>query len=81
MNIKQDNFCSFCRTVPEKLEHLFWECTKVMEFCKEIERWIFAKNNYLINVDRKRAIIGIVCNKSYNKLIKYMLIFIRYYIH
>ena len=83
MNIKQDNFCSFCRNVPEKLEHLIWECNihVVMEFWEEIERWIFTRSNYSVNVDRKRAIVGIISNKSYNKPINYILILTHYYIY
>ena len=67
--------------VPEKLEHLFWECNIVKEFWVEIERWIFAKSNYLIHLDRQRGIIGIVCNKSYNKPSKYILILTCYFIY
>lgn len=80
-NIKQDNLCSFCKKFPEKIEHLFWQCNIVMKFWEMIERWIYEKNNYLLNVDKQRAILGIMNVNEYNKPINYILILTRYYIY
>ena len=80
-NIKQDNLCSFCKKFPEKIEHLFWQCNIVMEFWEMIETWIYEKNNYLLNVDKQRAILGIMNVNEYNKPINYILILTRYYIY
>ena len=51
--IKLDNLCTFCQRVPEKIEHLFWYCNIVMEFWENIENWIYEKNQYLVNIDKK----------------------------
>lgn len=52
-----------------------------MEFWEDIERWIYEKNNYLLNVDKHRAILGIENITLYNKPINYILILTRYYIY
>ena len=39
------------------------------------------KNNYLLNVDKQRAILGIMNVNEYNKPINYILILTRYYIY
>ena len=59
MNIKQNNLCTFCNEEIEKLEHLFWHCNTVNIFWENIEQWIYDKNDYLINIDKVRAIFGI----------------------
>ena len=79
--IKQDNLCTFCQRVPEKIEHLFWYCNIVMEFWENIENWIYEKNQYLANIDKKRAIFGICNQNEFNKPINYILILTRFYIY
>ena len=79
--ITQDSLCTFCRRVPKTIEHLFWYCNVVMEFWENIENWIYEKNLYLVNIDKKRALFGI-CNQSeFSKHINYILILTRLYIY
>ena len=79
--ITEDSLCTFCKRVPEKIEHLFWYCNVVMEFWENIENWIYEKNQYLVNIDKKRALFGI-CNQSeFSKPINYILILTRFYIY
>ena len=72
--INQDNLCTFCKRFPEKIEHLFWYCNTIMEFWENIENWIYEKNQYLVNIDKKRAIFGICNQNEFNKPINYILI-------
>ena len=52
-----------------------------MEFWENIENWIYEKNQYLVNIDKKRALFGI-CNQSeFSKPINYILILTRFYIY
>ena len=52
-----------------------------MEFWENIENWIYEKNQYLVNIDKKRALFGI-CNQSeFSKPINYFLILTRFYIY
>lgn len=80
-NIKENNLCTFCETVPERLEHLFWHCPTVLNFWENVERWIYEGNNYLINLDKQRAILGITPINLSNKPINFILILTRYYIY
>ena len=75
MNIKQNNLCHFCNEEIEKLAHLFWHCNVVNRFGENIEQWIYNKSNYLINIDKLRAIFGI------NIPVNYLLIVTRHYIY
>lgn len=81
MNIRQTNLCTFCNIEIEKIEHLFWHCNIVNQFWETIEHWIYAKNNYMINIDKQRAIFGIPNNILAMQPINYILIVTRHYIY
>ena len=52
-----------------------------MEFWENIENWIYEKNQYLVSIDKKRALFGI-CNQSeFSKTISFILILTRFYIY
>ena len=84
-HIKQDDLCSFCGLLTEKIEHLFWHCNVVVEFWESIERWIerwfFKRIQFSLNIDKQTAIFGITFNRHFNKPINYILIITRYYIY
>ena len=51
-----------------------------MEFWENIENWIYEKNQYLVNIDKRRAIF--ICNQNeFNKPINYILILTRFNIY
>ena len=81
MTIRQTNLCTFCNLETEKIEHLFWHCNIVNQFWEAIEHWIYAKNNYMINIDKHRAIFGIPNNVLAMQPINYILIVTRHYIY
>ena len=81
MNIKQNNLCHFCNDEIEKLAHLFWHCNVVNRFWENIEQWIYNKSNYLINIDKLRAIFGIPHTSKINIPVNYLLIVTRHYIY
>ena len=77
---RKDNICTFYGNSPEKLEHHFWQCNTVTDFWEQTERWIFEKCNYMTNVNIKRALLGMICNKTINNVLNYIMILSRYYI-
>ena len=81
MNIEQNNLCTFCGEEVEKLEHLFWQCNTVNTFWENIEQWIYDQNNYLINIDKVRAIFGILNASKIYIPVNYILTVTRYYIY
>ena len=81
MNIEQNNLCTFCGEEVEKLEHLFWQCNTVNTFWENTEQWIYDQNNYLINIDKVRAIFGILNASKIYIPVNYILTITRYYIY
>ena len=79
--IKTENSCTFCTVVPEKLEHLFWQCPIVMNFWDEVEQWVYVKCNYLINIDKVKAIFGILNSNEWFRPLNYILILTRFFIY
>lgn len=81
MNIRQDNLCTFCNLEQEKIEHLFWHCNVVNQFWDTINQWIFERTNYMVNIDKYRAIFGIPSTIRSMQPINYILILTRHYIY
>lgn len=40
IGLANNELCSFCKEVPETLEHLFWYCNIVTQFWKKFNRWV-----------------------------------------
>lgn len=81
LNIRNNNLCTFCGILPEKIQHLFWHCHVVLEFWETIEQLFLQKIHYALNVNKQTAIFGITHNICYNRSINYILILTRYYIY
>ena len=81
MNIRQNNLCTFCNLEIEKIEDLFWHCNIVNQFWETVEQWVLEKNNYMLNVDKYRAIFGIPNTSLAMIPINYILIVTRHYIY
>ena len=60
--------CTFCTTEIENIEHIFWQCNIVNQF------WVYDKSNYMINIDRQRAIFGISNNSVAMLPVNYVLL-------
>ena len=81
MHIRQNNTCSFCNNEVEKIEHLFWQCNIVNEFWENVDQWLYNKTEYMININKQKAIFGIEQIKPLIRPINYILIVTRYYIY
>ena len=81
MNIRQDNLCTFCNLEQERIEHLFWHCNVINQFWDIINQWIFEKTNYMVNIDKYRAMFGIPSTLRAMQPINYILILTRHYIY
>ena len=59
----------------KKIEHLFWYyATSLRNFGKILKIGFTEKNQYLVNIDKKRVNFGICDQNGYNKSINYILI-------
>ena len=81
LQIKQDDLCSFCGLLPEKIEHLVWHCNVVVELWESTERWLLESIQFLLIIDKQTAIFAITFNRHFNKPINYIRIITRYYIY
>ena len=62
MKIIQNNLCSFCRALPETIEHLFWHCIVVTEFWESIESWLHETIQFSLNINKQTALFGTTYN-------------------
>ena len=53
--IKETNLCTFCNREPETIDHLFWECAKVLSLWK----WL-TQNMSNFNPEKQSAILNVV---------------------
>ena len=58
----EDN-CSFCKSHPETLSHLFFDCIYSQTFWKEFELYFHSISKELVSLTLKYVIIGIIDSK------------------
>ena len=77
----ESNICDLCHSQPETLEHLFFDCPKVLDVWKETELWIQDKGEH-INFDKQTVLFGIFNSKG-NKttFANWLIINVKYYIY
>ena len=77
----ESNICDLCHSQPETLEHLFFDCPKVLDVWKETELWIQDKGEH-IKFDKQTVLFGIFNSKG-NKttFANWLIINVKYYIY
>ena len=70
--------CKFCSHKPETLQHLFYDCPKVVKLWSIIEDWLLQKGSY-IQLNRNTVLFGIINSK--NIFINWLIITVKYYIY
>ena len=50
--------CTFCNEVPETVIHMLWECNKVKEIWKYLERWL----SYMLQIPVTLNMVNVICN-------------------
>ena len=58
-----DNNCSFCKSHPETLSHLFFDCTYSQTFWNEFELYFHSLSKGLVSLTLKNVIIGTIDSK------------------
>lgn len=53
INIKDSECCTFCKTEPETLAHLFWHCPKTKNFITAIQTELLTKYDIQIRIEPK----------------------------
>ena len=53
----QSSLCEFCKKEKESIKHLFWECTHVQQFWKDVEQKVTERNPLAKNFKVKENLI------------------------
>ena len=72
--IRQDNLCSFCEGAPEKLVHLFYDCTEIRALWRKVEDLIGS------SLDSTRIFTNVIRDNP--RLVESCIVlFVKYYIY
>jgi len=74
----QDDKCSLCKTEPETLHHLFFECCRVQQFWKEFQWYFYKLSGEFVCLTLQDVIIGIIYAKC--PLLNYLLLIAKLFI-
>ena len=81
INYVDSNKCAFCNNLPETLQHLFYDCNKVREFWRNVEKWIFIKTGIRISFTKNKLLFGMMTEVKMSKNINWFIINVKYYIY
>ena len=70
--------CTLCETEDETIYHLIWQCSKTQQFIGDFKIYCYSKNIDFEIAD-KTFIFGDL--KSQDKVLNYLLIYMKYYIY
>ena len=73
-----DDKCSFCKSEPETLNHVFFNCRHARHFWKEFERYYYLLTRKLVHLTLKDVIIGIINVQC--PLLNYLILIAKFYI-
>jgi hypothetical protein len=79
MNIRQDNRCTFCKTFPESILHLFWDCPYIKQFWTQLRNYIINQCNIHLN-DWSVTLI-LFGNQSMDKVLNIILLQAKLFIY
>ena len=58
LEARRSELCSFCKDLPETIEHLFYDCPVVKNFWDDILGWIWEKNRINIDFKKEQVLLG-----------------------
>ena len=75
MNLSTSPLCSFCNSINESINHIFWDCPRISSFILDVERAVFG-NQFIFSCTDILFCYKFIARHPYNFLIYYM----KYYI-
>ena len=75
MNLSSSPLCSFCNSIKESINHIFWDCPQISSFILDVERAVFG-NQFIFSCTDILFCYKFIARHPYNFLIYYM----KYYI-
>ena len=76
IGIKDHNKCSFCKTHPETLRHLFWDCDIVTTFWHDLQNWLMGECAHIVNLNLtiKDVILGVQNKQRADEILNFILL-------
>ena len=77
------NICSFCKTDPETLSHLFYSCRIVSNFWRRISQWIIDKCHHIdsLSLTEDEIILGEVNKRKADLTLNFIILSAKQYIY
>ena len=80
IKIKTSNTCDTCKSCPETIEHLFWECVHSNVMWNNLKQWINDSTKTKISFTLNSVLLGIQKQK-YNQAMNSIIMYTKYYIY
>ena len=74
----QHDLCTFCKSYPETLNHLLYNCSCSKAFCGDFELFWFSGTQKTINLTQQDVIVGVLSRSC--PLLNYFLLVARIYL-
>ena len=81
IKIKDSDLCTFCREVPETIEHMFLGCHLVSELWHGVSDWIFGKTYIELPLNLILVLFGIMNSHGLNFVKNKILLLTKFYIY
>lgn len=79
IKIVNNPLCTFCKTSPETIKHLFWDCEISKAILRELHEWLHTRNINL-TIEERSFIFGI-CQSKTSIMEQQILLETKYYIY
>ena len=83
MGIRNNDKCSFCNTVKDSIQHLFWECEIIQQYWRLFVELINGKchTSYRMKVTERLVILGNDTNIKTDTVFDFILLFAKHYLY
>lgn len=80
-NIKEQDYCEFCKVQTETYEHLFFECKYVKPLWSKLENWLEPNMSFIQKLNVENIIFGFRYDSTENNLLNFIVLIAKRYIY
>ena len=81
INVTENNLCDLCKTEPESIKHLFWNCPKTKQLISEVKLWLNMSLNINLTFTEADMIFGIIDKSQHYEILNLIILTIKKYIY
>ena len=83
MGVRNNDFCSFCNTTKDSIQHMFWQCNHIKEFWQLLANMINEKCSHASNIriSESLALLGIDKDLHIDTMFYLIILFAKQYIY